>query len=78
MKHLPETTSPSPFSGENWFDRLKAAIRNRKRAFTEAVVPELSASGADVVVRAINAAARPRVIATAKRFRQSLSAPSER
>ena len=57
MKHLTASTSPSPFSGENWFDPLEDAIRFR--------------------VRAINAAARPRVIATATGI-GSLSAPSER
>ena len=40
MKHLMASTSPSPFSGENWFDPLEDAIRFRVRAFIEAVVAE--------------------------------------
>ena len=40
MKHLTASTSPSPFSGENWFDPLEDAIRFRVRAFIEAVVAE--------------------------------------
>ena len=38
MKHLTASTSPSPFSGENWFDPLEDAIRFRVRALIEAVV----------------------------------------
>ena len=40
MKHLTASTSPSPFSGENWFDPLEDAIRFRVRALIEAVVAE--------------------------------------
>ncbi len=40
MKHLTASTSPSPFSGENWFDPLEDAIRFRVRAFIEAMVAE--------------------------------------
>ncbi len=35
MEHLTASTSPSPFSGEDWFDPLEDAIRFR--AFIEAV-----------------------------------------
>ena len=39
MKHLTASTSPSPFSGENWFDPLRMRSA-RVRAFIEAVVAE--------------------------------------
>ena len=67
MKHLTASTSPSPFSGENWFDPLEDAIRFRVRAFIEAVVAE----------EAFNAAARPRVkLPSDRRFRSPASACS--
>jgi len=34
------STSPIPFSGENWFDPLEDAVRFRIRAFIEALVEE--------------------------------------
>ncbi|GEM_PF-1079997 len=40
MEHLTASTSPIPFSGEDWFDPLEDAIRLRIRAFIEAMVEE--------------------------------------
>ena len=40
MEHLTASTSPIPFSGEDWFDPLEEAIRFRVRAFIEALVEE--------------------------------------
>ena len=40
MEHLTASTSPLPFSGEDWFDPLEDAIRFRVRAFIEALVEE--------------------------------------
>ncbi len=40
MEHHTASTSPGPFSGENWFDPLEDAIRFRVRAFIEALVAE--------------------------------------
>ena len=59
MEHLTASTSPSPFSGENWFDPLEDAIRFRVRAFIEALVAE--EAQAALGARAIDATARPRV-----------------
>ena len=53
MKHLTASTSPSPFSGENWFDPLEADPLS-VRAFIEAPKRRWAA------VRAINAPAAPR------------------
>jgi hypothetical protein len=38
LGHLTASTSAVPFSGEDWFDPLKDAIRFRVRAFIEALV----------------------------------------
>jgi hypothetical protein len=40
MEHLTASTSPTPFSGEDWFDPLEDAIRFRIRTFIEALVEE--------------------------------------
>ncbi len=40
MEHLTASTSPIPFSGEDWFDPLEDAIRFRIRAFIETMVEE--------------------------------------
>ena len=40
MEHHTASTSPIPYSGEDWFDPLEDAIRFRVRAFIEAVVAE--------------------------------------
>ena len=40
MEHLTASTSPIPYSGEDWFDPLEDAIRFRVRAFIEAMVEE--------------------------------------
>ncbi len=40
MEHLTASTSPIPYSGEDWFDPLEDAIRFRVRAFIEALVEE--------------------------------------
>lgn len=40
MDHLTASTSPVPFSGEDWFDPLEEAVRFRVRAFIEALVEE--------------------------------------
>ena len=77
MKHLTASTSPSPFSGENWFDPLEDAIRFRVRAFIEAVVAEEAQAALGGRARYQRSGARPRVIATATGI-GSLSAPSER
>ena len=31
MKHLTASTSPSPFSGENWFDPLRWLVRSSSK-----------------------------------------------
>ena len=38
MEHLKASTSPIPYSGEDWFDLLEEAVRCRIRAFIEALV----------------------------------------
>ena len=40
MEHLTVSTSPLPFSGEDWFDPLEEAVRFQVRAFIEAMVEE--------------------------------------
>ncbi len=40
MEHLTASTSPIPFSGEDWFDPLEEAVRFQVRAFIEALVEE--------------------------------------
>ncbi len=40
MEHLTSSTSPTPYSGEDWFDPLEDSIRFRVRAFIEALVEE--------------------------------------
>lgn len=40
MEHPTSSTSPIPFTGEDWFDPLEDAIRIRIRAFIEALVEE--------------------------------------
>ncbi len=40
MEHLTASTSPIPFSGEDWFDPLEDAVRFRIRALIEALVEE--------------------------------------
>ena len=40
MEHHTASTSPVPFSGEDWFDPLEEAVRFRVRAFIEAMVEE--------------------------------------
>ena len=40
MEHLTASTSPVPFSGEDWFDPPEDAIRFRVPAFIEALVEE--------------------------------------
>ncbi len=37
MEHLTASTSPIPYSGEDWFDPLEEAVRFQVRAFIEAV-----------------------------------------
>ena len=64
-KHLTGSTSPSPFSGENWFDPLEDAIRFRVRAFIEALVEEQAQAALGGRERYQRRAARPRAIATA-------------
>ena len=38
MAHLKASTSPVPYSGEDWFDPLEEAVRFQVRAFIEAMV----------------------------------------
>ena len=57
MEHLTASTSPIPYSGEDWFDPLEDAIRFRVRAFIEAVVAE----------EAQAALGRPRALSTQRR-----------
>jgi putative transposase len=40
MEHFRASTSPVPFSGEDWFDPLEEAVRFRIRGFIEALVEE--------------------------------------
>ncbi len=40
MEHLTASTSPIPYSGEDWFDPLEDAVRFRVRGFIEALVEE--------------------------------------
>jgi transposase-like protein len=40
MEHFTASSSPIPFSGENWFDPLEEAVRFQVRAFIEALVEE--------------------------------------
>ena len=40
MEHHTASTSPVPFSGEDWFDPLEEAVRFQVRAFIEAMVEE--------------------------------------
>ncbi|HDL16998.1 MAG TPA: IS256 family transposase [Rhizobiales bacterium] len=40
MEHLTASTTPFPFSGDDWFDPLEDAIRFRIRAFIEALAEE--------------------------------------
>jgi transposase-like protein len=40
MEHFRASTSPVPFSGEDWFDPLEEAVRFRIRGFIEAMVEE--------------------------------------
>ena len=37
MEHLKASSSPVPYSGEDWFDPLEEAVRFQVRAFIEAV-----------------------------------------
>ena len=76
MDHLRASTTPIPFSGEDWFDPLEDAIRFRVRAFIEALVEE-DAQAALGGASAINATASARAIATATGS-GGLSSPSGR
>ncbi len=85
MEHHTASTSPGPFSGEDWFDPLEDAIRFRVRAFIEAVVAEEAQAALGGRERYQRRAARPRAIATARpraiataTGSGSLSVPSER
>ncbi len=40
MDHVTASTSPNPFSGEDWFDPLEEAVRFQVRGFIEALVEE--------------------------------------
>ncbi len=40
MEHHTASTSPVPYSGEDWFDALEEAVRFQVRAFIEAMVEE--------------------------------------
>ena len=40
MDHVTASTSPDPFSGEDWFDPLEEAVRFQVRGFIEALVEE--------------------------------------
>ena len=51
MKHRTASTSPSPFSGENWFDPLEDAIRFPRPAFMRGCLAESKASAAIVRAR---------------------------
>ena len=77
MEHLTASTSPDPFSGEDWFDPLEDAIRFHVRAFIEVLVQEEAQAALGGRRRYQRNGARPRAIATATGS-GSLSAPSER
>ncbi len=47
MEHVTASTSPIPFSGEDWFDPLEEAVRFQVRAFIEALVEEEALAALD-------------------------------
>ena len=64
MEHPTSSTSPIPFTGEDWFDPLEDAIRIRIRAFIEALVEEAAQAALGGRLRYQRKGARPRAIAT--------------